>query len=60
VSKTIKRTPPVKGHRRPGKVVKRITHHRVRREIVQISGEELDNYYRDCMAGHAAIYQPTK
>lgn len=58
MSKTIKQTPPPKGHRRPGKAVKNITHRRERRAAGrEISGDELDNYYRDCMAGHAHIYQ---
>jgi len=53
VSKTIKRTPPVKGHRRPGRLVKKITSHRERRASVR----ELDEYVADCRAGHAQIYQ---
>jgi hypothetical protein len=40
MSKTIKQMPPVKGHRRPGKLVKKTTHHRERRAAGrEIAGE---------------------
>jgi hypothetical protein len=58
MSKTIKQTPPVKGHRRPGKLVKKITHHRERHAAVRMTDDEHSNYVADCMAGHARIYHP--